>query len=79
MGKFLKDNKKHLFERFLFFAPVLILAWFFFTPVTMAPLNLYEPDSASVNLPDVSAYKLPFDSSLHLTSLIIRLLLCSIY
>ena len=79
MGNFLKNNKKLLLERFLFFAPALILAWLFFAPVTIAPLNLYEPDSSAVSLPDIPAWKLPFGASSNLTSLIIRLLLCSVY
>ena len=64
-------------EFFRFFSAALLI-FLFISPISVAPLNLYEKVEADF-LPRILAYRLPFDSNLKIESLLVTCLLWLIY
>ena len=62
---------------FRFFSAALLI-FLFISPISVAPLNLYEKVEADF-LPRILAYRLPFDSNLKIESLLMTCLLWLIY
>lgn len=79
MGTFLKNKKTLIAECLNYFLPVLLLILFFISPITIAPLNLYEGNESLSQVISIPAYRLPFDSNLNLQFGIARILLYLIY
>mgnify|MGYP002623873555 CR=1 FL=1 len=78
-GNFLKDKvlKLRVSEYAGYFLPVLGLLFFFFLPITMAPINLYENEFSSPA--NILACRLPFDSNLNLDFGVVKVLLWLVY
>lgn len=80
-GNFLKDKILNLrmSEYAGYFLPVLALLLFFFVPITMAPIDLYENSDSFSPSAVILAFKLPFDANLNLEFGIVRVLLWLVY
>ena len=83
MGKgiFFKDKQFQVRakEYIQYFLPLAALLLFFFAPITMAPINLYENTDSFSSAANILAFKIPFDSHLNLAFGFARLLLWLIY